>query len=114
MFQRNLRRSRHGLIASIAAAALLLAAVVPAYAADSTGEGYRDQAGQVQEQVSGVGSSRNGNGGGGDGNTGPTTTSGNDDGTLPFTGLDTALILMTGLVLAGLGLGLRRVSRQTV
>lgn len=42
----------------------------------------------------------------------PTNTVGN--GKLPFTGFDLALIALGGLVLVGVGLGMRHVSRPTV
>jgi len=98
------------------AAALLLASVAPAFAQSSTQGGYADEGGQVQEQVQGTpGASTSDNGGNGGGQTGnTTTTTSSGDRTLPFTGVEVGLILAAGVALAGLGLGLRRVTRTTV
>jgi len=128
MISLTFRHSRQGLLAVVAAAALLLASVAPAFAADSTGGGYRDQGGQVQGQVQegGVGAAeddntgtgtdgrgRDGQSGGDEGGNSPTTTSGRESGTLPFTGLQVGLILIAGVAFAGLGFGLRRVARDS-
>lgn len=99
------------------AAALLLASVAPAFAQSSTQGGYADEGGQVQEQVSGApGASTSDNGGNGGGQTGgdtTTTTTSSGDRTLPFTGVEVGVMLAVGVALAGLGLGLRRVTRTT-
>jgi len=112
------RYARRSVLAALMAAALLLASVAPAFAQSSTQGGYFDEGGQVQEQVQGTpgAASNNGGGGSGGGETGSqttTTTSGSGDRTLPFTGVEVGLMLAAGLTLAGLGLGLRRVTRQS-
>lgn len=127
MISLTFRHFRQGLLAAFAAAALLLASVAPAFAVDSTGGGYRDQGGQVQEQVKGGGvgaaeDDNTGTGTGGPGNSGqsggeeggnsPTTASDRGSGTLPFTGLQVGLIVAAGAAFAGLGFGLRRVARD--
>jgi hypothetical protein len=76
----------------IAAAAMALALASPAFGGQSSVEGYNDSAGQVQAEV-------NSSGGGGGG------------GSLPFTGLDVALLAGAGGVLAAVGLGMRRLTR---
>jgi len=124
MLSLTFRRSTRGLVAALAAAALLLASVAPALAQNSVG-GYKDQGGQVQEQVEGVGATgennpgagtRTGRGGDRSGSAGndnsPTTAPDRGSNTLPFTGLETALILTMGAALTGLGVGLRRVARE--
>jgi hypothetical protein len=73
----------------IAAVAMALALASPAFGQSSV-EGYNDSAGQVQAEV-------NSSGGGG--------------GSLPFTGLDVALLAAAGGVLAAVGLGMRRLTR---
>ena len=103
------------LAATAAVAALALGAAGPAYAV-SNQDGYSDDnsalLGGVQDQ-------------GGPGNkagTGPETQAGgqapsstvnasNGQGSLPFTGVDLALIAGAGGLLLGAGLGMRRVTR---
>lgn len=112
------RNARRSVLAALMAAALLLASVTPAFAQNSTLEGYGTTGGQIQEQVQGSsgGDDNGGSTGGGetgDNNTTTTSTSSGDR-TLPFTGVEVGLMLAAGLALAGLGLGLRRVTRQSV
>jgi len=79
--------------------ALVLAA--PAFAQPSSQDGYTDQAGQVQAQVDEESSApvaATGSGGGG-------------GGSLPFTGLDVALIAGAGVLLVGAGIGMQRLTR---
>ena len=79
--------------------ALVLAA--PAFAQPSSQDGYTDQAGQVQAQVDEESSAPvavTGSGGGG-------------GGSLPFTGLDVALIAGAGVLLVGAGIGMQRLTR---
>jgi hypothetical protein len=79
--------------------ALVLAA--PAFAQPASQDGYTDQAGQVQAQVNEESSAPvavTGSGGGG-------------GGSLPFTGLDVALIAGAGLLLVGAGIGMQRLTR---
>lgn len=73
-----------------------------AFAATSTGEGYRDTAGNVQQQVAPAEKSSDA----------ATTTQSVDDGTLPFTGAELAFIALAGVGLVGLGLGLRMLIRR--
>jgi hypothetical protein len=96
---------------SIACAlALILALATTAYGQSSV-DGYNDQGGQIQTTVD------NGGGSGGDGLAGATdpvtttTTTADDGGSLPFTGLDVALLAAAGGVLAAAGLGMRRLTR---
>jgi hypothetical protein len=72
----------------IAAIAMALALASPAFGQSSV-EGYNDAAGQVQSEVN-------------------STESG---GSLPFTGLDVALLAGAGGLLAAVGLGMRRLTR---
>ena len=114
----TIRHARRSLLAALMATALLLASVGPAFAQSSTQGGYADEGGQIQEQVVGSsgsnGGSQGGSGGGETGTTGnQTTTTSSGDSTLPFTGVEVGLMLAAGLGLAGLGLGLRRVTRTS-
>lgn len=80
----------------IAALALAIAFSTSAYAQSSV-QGYNDQAGQTQDEVAGA-----------------STGSGSGDdtgGSLPFTGLDIALLLGAGGVLMGVGVGMRHLTR---
>jgi len=84
-------------------AILVLAFVLaaPAFAQPSSQDGYTDQAGQVQAQVDEESSApvaATGSGGGG-------------GGSLPFTGLDVALIGGAGVLLVGAGIGMQRLTR---
>ena len=81
-------------IVIFAALALLMAFSATAQAQSSL-QGYNDEAGQVQDTVQGV-------------NTG---SGGDTGGSLPFTGLDLALLAAAGGLLAAGGLGMRRLTR---
>jgi hypothetical protein len=61
--------------------------------------GYEPPAGQVQSQVQDTGSSAG------------ASASDNGSGSLPFTGLDVALLAGAGLLLAGAGFTMRRITR---
>ncbi len=88
------------LIAMLAALAVLSFATV-AYAQPSV-DGYSDEGGQIQTQV-------DTSGGGG---TPPSATATSDTGgTLPFTGLDVALLVGAGGLLVAAGFGMRRLTR---
>jgi hypothetical protein len=89
---------------------LLTLAVAASASAQSSVEGYEDQAGQIQAQIQNGG----GSGGGGASGTAPVTatTDSSSSGSLPFTGLDVALLLAAGGVLAAAGLGMRRLTRS--
>jgi hypothetical protein len=91
------------IIISVAALVLLLALSTAAYGQSSV-EGYNDRAGQIQAQVD------QGGGGGGGGGSAPVVTS-DEGGSLPFTGLDVALLAAAGGLLAAAGLGMRRLTR---
>jgi hypothetical protein len=78
----------------IAAMALALALATTAYAQDSQ-DGYRNEAGALQGQV----------------NDTPSGAVNAESGSLPFTGLDIALLLGAGGVLVAVGLGMRRLTR---
>jgi hypothetical protein len=88
------------------ALALILALATTAYGQSSV-DGYNDQGGQIQSTVDNGG----GGGGGGLAGTTTTTTTADDGGSLPFTGLDVALLAAAGGVLAAAGLGMRRLTR---
>jgi predicted S18 family serine protease len=87
----------------LAVVVLVLVMAVPAFAQNATQDGYTATAGQVQAQVDDESSSApvavttSGGGGGG--------------GSLPFTGLDVALLAGAGLLLVGAGLGMRRLTQ---
>ena len=82
-------------LAAVVAAMLVFA--TSAFAQSSSIEGYNDQGGQVQAQIQPTGGG--GNSGGGSG------------GSLPFTGIDLALIGGAGGLLIALGVGMRRLTR---
>ena len=91
---------------------VLAALALPASAlAQPSIDGYNPQGPQVQEEI------QQDNPDNGDGSDNPTATAaapGDDDnGNLPFTGLDVALVLGAGLVLVGMGFGIRRMIRPT-
>lgn len=83
---------------SIFAALALLMAFTATAQAQSSVQGYNDEAGQVQETVQGNGNP-------------PTSAVDDSGGTLPFTGLDLALLAAAGGVLTAAGLGMRRLTR---
>jgi hypothetical protein len=77
-----------------------------AYAQSSVdGSPGNDQGGQIQSTVG-----QGGGGGGGGDVTSPVSTS-DEGGSLPFTGLDLALLAAAGGLLAAVGLGMRRLTR---
>jgi hypothetical protein len=93
------------IISLIAALALMGALATTAFAQSSV-DGYSDSAGQIQTQVGG--------GGGGNppaGTSAVTPVSDSGGGTLPFTGLDIALLIGAGGLLVAAGLGMRRLTR---
>jgi hypothetical protein len=89
--------------------ALALTIATATVASAQTVEGYSNQGGQIQSQVEG----------GGGGSAGTDTASGvagtqttaSDGGSLPFTGLDLALIALAGGALVAVGVGMRRLTR---
>ena len=83
-------------ISTLVVALVLVLALSGTALAQSSVDGYSDQAGQIQSQVAGGGPG--GGGGGG-------------DSSLPFTGLDVALLAGAGGLLVAAGLGMRRLTR---
>ena len=80
---------------SVLAALALLWAFSATAQAQSSLQGYNDEAGQIQDTVQG---------------TGPASVS-DSGGSLPFTGLDIALIAAGGGLLGAGGLAMRRLAR---
>jgi hypothetical protein len=98
-------------ISSLLLAVVLCLALSTVAFGQSSVQGYNDVAGQVQSQV----------GGGGDG-TSPSSTSpssttpvsqASSGGSLPFTGLDVALLAGAGGLLVAAGFGMRRLTRSS-
>lgn len=83
------------IISVVAVLALTLALATTAYGQSSV-EGYSDQGGQVQNDVAGAAQG------------GAVQDSG---GSLPFTGLDVALLAGAGALLGAAGFGMRRLTR---
>jgi hypothetical protein len=94
---------RHNMTKFILLAVIALAMTAsPAFAQDAQDQGYRSGGEDIAGALQGAG----GGGGGGE------TVSGDTGGSLPFTGLDIALILGVGGVLFAVGLGTRRLTRH--
>jgi hypothetical protein len=92
-------------LVAIGVAIVVLVAVPVALAADSSTalDGYGSSAANPVVQVKGSTAS----------SPAATTAAGTSSGgTLPFTGLDLAVVLVAGTVLVGLGFGLRRLGRD--
>ncbi len=90
-------------ISILAALVVMLVVAAPAFAQTASQSGYSGQGGQVQGQVD-------------EDSTTPVAVveSGGSDsggGSLPFTGLDVGLLAGAGLLLAGAGIGMRRLTR---
>jgi hypothetical protein len=94
-------------IITVLAALAVLSFATVAYASPSV-DGYSDEAGQIQTQV-------DPSGGGGtppSGTVTPTSATATDTGgSLPFTGLDVALLVGAGGLLVAGGFGMRRLTR---
>lgn len=89
----------------IAAATLCVALLVPASAfAQSSSTGYSQPAGSVQQQLGTHNSSNDAK---------TTAAAKSESGSLPFTGLDIALVVAAGGVLLAMGFGIRRISRPS-
>lgn len=82
---------------------LALAVGVATLASAQTVEGYTNQAGQIQTAVQGSAD--------GSGVAGTTTTTTDSGGSLPFTGLDLALLALAGGALVVLGIGMRSLTK---
>jgi hypothetical protein len=87
-------------IISIVAVLMLTLALATSAYAEPGDDGYKNSGGQVQGQVD-----QGGNGEGG------SPVSADSGGSLPFTGLDVALVVAAGALLAGAGFGMRRLTR---
>lgn len=99
----------------MAVVAVALTATAPAYGQSAVGDAYGGNGGEILGAVS--------EGGGGGGNGGETSTpvstpapaqvqvASTEGGSLPFTGLDLGLLALGGVVLVGVGVGLRRFAR---
>ena len=92
-------------ILSVSMALVLCLAFSTTAFGQSSVDGYNDQAGQVQAQVDDD-----------DATTQPVATVGGDDdagggASLPFTGLDVALLVGAGGLLLAVGFGMRRLTR---
>jgi hypothetical protein len=104
----------------LAVVAVALAAASPAFAQSATRDAYGSSGTGVLGAVSNGGGS---NGGGSGGGVSPSTASSTPVATpqqvvaassgssLPFTGLDVGLLVAGGIVLVGVGIGLRRFAR---
>lgn len=94
-------------IIAVLAALAVLSFATTAFAQPSQ-DGYNDRAGQIQTQVDNGGTPPSDNGG-----TPPsaTTVSTDSGSTLPFTGLDVALLVGAGGLLVAAGFGMRRFTR---
>jgi hypothetical protein len=89
-------------IATTFLALVLALALATTAFAQSSGNGYNDDAGQVQSQVQG----------GQEGAAAPTgNAQAQDQGGLPFTGLDIGLLVGAGCALVAVGFGMRRLAR---
>ena len=94
------------IIAVLAALAVLSFATV-AYGQPSV-DGYSDEGGQIQTQIDSTGGGTPPSGTG----TGTGTVTASDaGGSLPFTGLDVALLVGAGGLLVAAGFGMRRLTR---
>jgi hypothetical protein len=98
---RNMHNLRKLLVAVIAAAALAVPA--SAFAAESAKDAYNSPAGTVQDEVAGAEQG---------GSNGVEATQQTSSSSLPFTGMDLALLLGAGVVFVAAGLGMRRLARQ--
>jgi hypothetical protein len=102
---RGLNRMKDGMktiISVVAALAVVLAFAATSYAQSSV-DGYNDSAGQIQQDVDQ----------GGTGGSSGSPVSADSGGSLPFTGLDVALLAAAGGLLVAAGFGMRRLTRAT-
>jgi hypothetical protein len=87
---------------SIVAAVVLVLALATTAMAQTSVQGYNNRAGQIQSEVEQ---------GGGNVATPVSAQGGGGGGSLPFTGLDIALLVGAGGLLVVAGLGMRRLTR---
>jgi hypothetical protein len=107
MVGRPRMRLRNITVGAVLCIALFVAAA-PAYAQSAAQNGYAEPAGSVQQQLDSGSNDAH--------KVAASEVSSNDNnggGTLPFTGLDIALVVAAGGVLLAMGLGIRRLSRTT-
>ncbi len=106
-------RINRGLVATVAA--LVLFSASPAFAQDSSNDGYNDFGGRVESNVQGdtAGSGGSGGSGGAEQSGVAGTTNADQGGGLPFTGLDLGLLAAGGVMLLGVGLGVRRLATDS-
>lgn len=83
---------------------IALFAAAPAYGQTASQSAYSHPAGSVQQQLNDNTSH----------DTSPTESATKKSGSLPFTGLDLALVVAAGGVLLAMGFGIRRISRAEV
>jgi hypothetical protein len=97
-------RTMHNLRYLLVALVVMLALAAPgsAFAGPAAQDAYNAPSGAIQDEVAGA----NQGGGGGNG-TQPASSS-----SLPFTGMDLALLFGAGGLFLAAGLGMRRLSRQ--
>ena len=103
-------------IFTLLAVLALFALPATALAQQPSVSGYDDFGPQAQEEIQQEGGGGGGSAGGDDSGASPAVAAaaGDDDGgDLPFTGLDVALVLGAGLMLVGMGFGIRRMIRPT-
>jgi hypothetical protein len=94
---------------AIAAFVLVLALATTAYGQSSI-DGYSDRGGEIQTQVDQGGT---GDSSGADPVSAAPAATADDGGSLPFTGLDVALLAAGGGVLVAAGIGMRRLTRES-
>jgi hypothetical protein len=82
---------------------VVLAMPGSAFAAQAAQDAYNTPSGAIQDEVAGA----NQGGGAGGGGTQPTSSS-----SLPFTGMDLALLFGAGGLFVAAGIGMRRLARQ--
>ena len=99
-------RPRMRLKNTITGAVLCIAlfAAAPAYAQTASQNAYSHPAGSVQQQLSDTSSHQ----------TTPVASTKDSGSSLPFTGLDIALVVAAGALLLAMGFGIRRLSRPEV
>ena len=91
----------------LTALALSFALTAPAFAQDSSIQGYNDEAPRVENKIEDVTE---------EGPTAPAVESrggGGGGGSLPFTGLDVGLVVAAGGLLFLMGLGMRRITSRS-